>query len=278
MLLWKDFSAWLCIEGKEAPEYDVEVSEDERTVTCWIASELGKKFSVHWTNSSFYQCTTGRVKMDGTDCGGKTISGRILPQTVCKDGLTDGATLKPFMFSSLSLTDDDAYLGGAFLPDLGVIKLVITPTQVSSNQTRHSGRGSDLSTLKVHERSKKAVTQQITLAQAKMLATPITFVTTTPTGPAVVTFLFKYRPIDILRANGIAPPCAPVQSSPPPAKRVAKENKPLVNQETKPARVKRELATDSESDVIDLTQGSPGPRRKRVKLEGFVQGEIIDLT
>jgi hypothetical protein len=42
--------------------------------------------------------------------------------------------------------------------------------------------------------------------------------------------------------------------------------------------VKRELATDSESDVIDLTQGSPGPRRKRVKLEGFVQGEVIDLT
>jgi hypothetical protein len=83
---------------------------------------------------------------------------------------------------------------------------------------------------------------------------------------------------DILRANGIAPPCVPVQSSPPPAKRVTKENKPLVNQETKPARVERELATDSESDVIDLTQGSPGPRRKRVKLEGFVQGEVIDLT
>ena len=42
MLHWKEFSAWVTIDGKEVVEYDVETSEDEKTVTCWIASELGK--------------------------------------------------------------------------------------------------------------------------------------------------------------------------------------------------------------------------------------------
>jgi hypothetical protein len=42
MLHWQEFSAWVTIEGVEAPEYAVEVSEDEKTVTCWIPSELGK--------------------------------------------------------------------------------------------------------------------------------------------------------------------------------------------------------------------------------------------
>lgn len=38
----KEFKAWITIDGKEAVEYDVQTSEDQKTVTCWIASELGK--------------------------------------------------------------------------------------------------------------------------------------------------------------------------------------------------------------------------------------------
>jgi hypothetical protein len=54
-------------------------------------------------------------------------------------------------------------------------------------------------------------------------------------------------------------------------KRVKKENKPVKHEADKKSRVKREA-----SDVIDLTQDSM--RGKRVKLENFIQGEIIDLT
>ncbi|KAF8199964.1 hypothetical protein K438DRAFT_1583141 [Mycena galopus ATCC 62051] len=90
MLHWnsKEFSAWVCIDGIATAEYNVEISEAEKTVTCWIASELGKKFSVHWQNTSFRGCTTGQVKMDGTSCGGQIMYGTTLPSTTSKDGIT----------------------------------------------------------------------------------------------------------------------------------------------------------------------------------------------
>jgi hypothetical protein len=121
--------------------------------------------------------------MDGTSCGGKIIYSHKLPVTVFKDGVMDATTLKPFMFSSLALTgaieacsatfrpltpppDDDAYLGGTSLPDLGLIELVISPVRVlPATQSYAPAPISDLSMLKVHERSKKAVTQQITFVE-----------------------------------------------------------------------------------------------------------------
>ncbi|KAJ6498800.1 hypothetical protein C8R45DRAFT_980019 [Mycena sanguinolenta] len=290
----KEFSAWVCIDGKEVPEYNVEISEADRTVTCWIASELGKKFSVHWKNSAYQGSTAGDLKMDGTSCGGKLMR---YPSTTSKDGVIDGQTLKPFMFSSLQLTDDDADLRGpgVALPDLGVIELYIYPTSVTqASHRRSAGPAANLTTLKVHERSKKAVTQQIGLAPAERLPAPSSFAYPVRIGPDLVKFLFKYRPLDVLRANGIAP--QPVQAKastpappPEPVKRVKKENKPVVKHEAVESKkpnpfsqgwsntsnrvgVKREA-----SDVIDLTQDS-GSRGKKKKIEGFIQGEVIDLT
>jgi hypothetical protein len=63
-----------------------------------------------------------------------------------------------------------------------------------------------------------------------------------------------------------------VQSPQTDVKRVKKENKSVKHEAAdKKSRVKREA-----SDVIDLTQDNR--RGKRVKLENFIQGEIIDLT
>ncbi|KAJ7761011.1 hypothetical protein B0H16DRAFT_557321 [Mycena metata] len=281
MLQLGNFSAWISIDGKAATEYDVEISDDKKTATCWIASELGKRFSVHWVNSSYRGDTSGHVKMDGNSCGGKIIFGRTLPTTAVKDGVPDGPyAVKPFVFSSLSLTDDDAYLGGGpgtsnQLQDLGLIELSIIPVRVSaSRQHAAANPARDLSALKVHERSKKAVTQQVTLGQSEGLARPLSFSHTTRAGPDLVTFRFKYRPLDILRANGIAPQGtqqlkrkASVEVS------VDEDVKPSVKKEKKPrVGVKYESG-----GVIDLTEDDPPVRRKKVKLEGF-SGQIIDLT
>lgn len=46
------FSAWITIDGVEATEYDVVTSDDKKTVTCWIASELGKVRTILLTQSS----------------------------------------------------------------------------------------------------------------------------------------------------------------------------------------------------------------------------------
>ncbi|KAJ7933800.1 hypothetical protein B0H13DRAFT_1592038 [Mycena leptocephala] len=106
MLHCKEFSAWVSIEGKVTEEYGVEISEDQKSVTCWIPSELGKKFSVQWKNESYYHDTRGRVKMDGNYCGGKVIYARKIPKSTFLAGVSDGATLKPFIFSSLELTGE----------------------------------------------------------------------------------------------------------------------------------------------------------------------------
>ncbi|KAJ7162086.1 hypothetical protein C8R46DRAFT_343278 [Mycena filopes] len=290
MLRQGPFSAWISIEGKEAPEYDVEISDDNKTITCWVASELGKRFSVNWTNSSYPAGTSSEVKVDGNSCGGKIIYGRNLPSTAVKDGVTDGAmAVKPFIFSSLSLTDDDAYLGESSstqLQHLGVIELNIFPVTITPSRrgAAASAPSRDLSALKVHERSKKAVTQQVTLGKSEVVAKPAHFVNAPRAGPNMVTFCFKYRPLDILRANGIAPQ-GPTQAQ---LKRKAsteltavadsedvkpKKEKTVAKKEKKP-RVKYE----SSGGVIDLTEDDAPVRRKKVKLEGFVQGQVIDLT
>ncbi|KAJ6507202.1 hypothetical protein C8R47DRAFT_86855 [Mycena vitilis] len=283
MLQSNEFTAWVSIEGQEAPEYDVEISDDKKIITCWIASELGKKFSVHWKNSSYRQTTLGTIKMDGKSCGGKYIYAQNLPVTTVKEGVSDGTTIQAFVFSSLALTDDDSYLGGNPHPDLGLIELLIYPVRTLPHTRVAAGMrasGTALSTLKVHERSKKAVTQQIALGESQKLEKRHDFVSAQRTGPDLVKFLFKYRPLDILRANGIAPQSSEPKQKAEPAraqrsqedvKRVKKENKPIVN-DAKKSRVKRE----ADDDIIDLTEDAP--RGKRVKLEGFVQGQVIDLT
>ncbi|KAJ7141252.1 hypothetical protein C8R44DRAFT_763065 [Mycena epipterygia] len=281
---WKEFKAWVTVDGKEAPEYAIEMSEDQKTVTCWIASELGKTFSVNWTNVSFHGSTVGEVKMDGNSCGGKLIFGRTLPSSAFKNGVTDGTTLKAFMFSSLALTDDDAYLPGGpsrQLEDLGVIELNIYPVHPNTSRIGVSTTSKDLSALKVHERSKKAVTQQITLGQAERLAVPVTFTSSKRTGPDLVKFFFKYRPIDILRANGIAPQNKRKASELDPASTPVQEKKVSREKiEKVDGRIKKESKhrIKQEGPIIDLTENTRSTKKVKRERRPFIQGEIIDLT
>ncbi|KAJ6508070.1 hypothetical protein DFH09DRAFT_275507 [Mycena vulgaris] len=301
MLYSQGFSAWVAIDGQEAPEYDVEISEDQKSVTCWIPSELGKTFSVHWTNAAYSHDTGGFISMDGNLCGGRMIiQGHVtLPITTHLAGITDGpgTNIRPFVFSSLELTDDDAFLpmsGASLHQELGAIQLSITPIRVA--EAVPLARPSSLSEIKVHERAKKVVTQQITLGKSKPLAKPEVTRSWQRTGPDLVKFIFKYRPMDILQANGIVPlpPQITRTASPEPeraptpdddreearilrARLNALEAKLVKKEKEKKPRVKRELA-DGAGTVIDLTQE---PRSKRVKLEAnrpFISGEVIDLT
>ncbi|KAJ6508072.1 hypothetical protein DFH09DRAFT_1374833 [Mycena vulgaris] len=182
--------------GQDAPEYNVETSEDRKAVTCWIASEVGKTFIVHWRNRSYYVDTAGHVNVDGSPTGGTIIRGCNVPKTVEKKGISDGLTVQQFKFSSLEITDDDDFLGGAIHPDLGL-------------------------DIKLHERAKKDVTQHTTLGETEQLARPHPLVSSLRTGADLVKFSWKYRPITILQANKIAP-------LPPTLKRKASADLPRV--------------------------------------------------
>ncbi|KAJ7212934.1 hypothetical protein GGX14DRAFT_445715 [Mycena pura] len=301
MLQWKEFTAWVSIEGKEAKEYDVKTSEKQKTVTCWIASELGKKLAINWTNKKYSSHdTAGYVTIDGIECGAEIIEqDESLPQTAEISGVSNGSTIRPFMFSALELTDDDALLASSSShQDLGMIELTIIPVKVISGSVPAVPR---FSKLKIHEQSKKTVTQQITLAKPKRCAKQQGpgSVTTEPAGQDIVNFCFKYRPIDVLRANGIAPPLPQLHMTAavdlqrastsndddddddPDVKeaKVLRDKLKVVeakiaSKKDKKPRIKRES-----SDLVDVTQDVP--RCKKVKLEGrslFAEREIIDLT
>ncbi|KAJ6508071.1 hypothetical protein DFH09DRAFT_1050306 [Mycena vulgaris] len=306
MLSREGFSAWITIDGKEATEYDVETSDDQKTVTCWIPSELGKIFSVNWKISAYPQDTIGLVEVDGNMCGGPIVYTHSLPKTSHEDGISDGMNLKPFMFSSLELTgeiytlfnsliiyrlslDDDAFLGEASHKGLGVIELTILPIEVTERNV--APRVISLPDIKVHERTKKAVTQHITLAKA--VAKPEVFVRWKRAGPDVVKFSFKYRPLDILQANGIAPLPSRLKRkasvdpprTPTPDEDVADAEEQKILREKLAALEAKRLKKEKKSRVkhefeagatIDLTQP-----RKKVKLEvkrPLISGEVIDLT
>ncbi|KAJ7680831.1 hypothetical protein DFH06DRAFT_1315564 [Mycena polygramma] len=312
---FEKFNAWITIDGEPAEEYDVETSEDQKTVTCWIASQLGKlifkptdsylqKFSVHCTVPSLPSDVAGYVTMDGTDCGSSVLRAGFHDHLLLMRGLNDGTVLKPFMFSSLQLTGkfshfyDDTFLSSSH-EELGRIELTVAPVEVIG---RAPFQLPSLPQVTVHERSKKAVTQQITVAEPEWAAVPKLLVQLRNAGPHFVTFTFKYRPLDVLRANRIAPsppqlkrkasagPEPPRAQAPDDAEDLAdlqeaealreklKALEAKLNKREKKSRVKDEGG----GAVIDLTRDSDrGARSKRVKSEGkrpFVSGEVIDLT
>ncbi|KAJ7141251.1 hypothetical protein C8R44DRAFT_763064 [Mycena epipterygia] len=208
------FSAWIEIDGVETTEYTTEIFDTHRTITCWIPSRVGQTFSVCWKNSYYQAHSAGHVFMDGNECGGRVLNG---PSTVVAkhDGVTDGRTVRQFTFSSLKLTADDAFLTSSSHHKLGLIELSIYPAQVFGFiPPPPPGTMLSLSEIKVHERSKTSVTQQIKLAGPKTLAVPQNSVSSRLIGPPLVTFFFRYRPLDILQANGLAPPSPQLKRKP----------------------------------------------------------------
>ncbi|KAJ3809732.1 hypothetical protein EV368DRAFT_38545 [Lentinula lateritia] len=108
MLFYGNISAWITIDGNgHLEEHGVDVDDGEKTVTCYIASEEGKGFQVHWCDRSFECPTRGRIYIDGRAMGGKIISGRTFNRSVVKKGFrTSGNTRMPFLFSKLKLTGE----------------------------------------------------------------------------------------------------------------------------------------------------------------------------
>ncbi|KAJ7451850.1 hypothetical protein B0H11DRAFT_1877124 [Mycena galericulata] len=199
------FSAWVEIEGVPAQEYQVEAHHNGRLVTCWIPSQTGKSFSVSWRNTAIQVSTVGHVSVDGRECGGIVLHAPSL-ECVKMEGVTGATTVRQFTFSSLTLTDDDSFLGNLVGNEkLGLIEVSIYPIQVTGYVPMPSAP--ELPEIKIHERSSKSAgTQQVKLAEPKLLPAPRPAVTSRFLGPAYVTFVFKYRPLDILQANGIAAP------------------------------------------------------------------------
>ncbi|KAJ7882244.1 hypothetical protein B0H14DRAFT_2565483 [Mycena olivaceomarginata] len=87
-----------------------------------------------------------------------------------------------------------------------VIEIKIEPIEILSELPKLRPFPTTLSRVTIHERSKKAVTQQIILGDPEVVLKPSKRLRCRPTGPELVTFSFKYCSADILIARGIMSP------------------------------------------------------------------------
>ncbi|EIW53412.1 uncharacterized protein TRAVEDRAFT_60876 [Trametes versicolor FP-101664 SS1] len=194
------FTAHLCCDGVELETYDVQ-KEDAKTVTCWISSEEGKTFTLHWGEEA--AATT--AKIDGYVDGRHVCSSAFYDQAEgrCKSLYTAGQE-RPFVFSPLILTDD-ILVSSKVDEELGSIRITMTRAQsFLITDVPHPGyKVAEIGA--VHEKSKKAGVHAVSFGEVKAAEVVKSCTAVGLEKEPFAIFKFRYRPLELLRANGIVP-------------------------------------------------------------------------
>ncbi|KAJ6514738.1 hypothetical protein DFH09DRAFT_1288004 [Mycena vulgaris] len=195
------FSAWVSVEGVQLSEFATEYSADGKKATCWIPSENDKQFCITFENAQPVPgfIVSGRVRVDGVSCGGTKLrlaSARHV-STASRDSVSTSATTRrPLVF------DDDAYLNVAISSEIGSIRVKLR--HVKDKPLKKGWKDKNFNAPILHEQSKKAMGHSVQFgaefSSNKKRLVPEEVI------EKLVTFVFKYRPIDLLRAQGTAPP------------------------------------------------------------------------
>ncbi|KDQ14879.1 hypothetical protein BOTBODRAFT_145430 [Botryobasidium botryosum FD-172 SS1] len=293
MLSLRGFSAWIVSEGDQLEVFKPEEKDGGRTVCCWIPSRVGKKFEVHWMDVyGSGVATAGRVAVDGTTMASVALNGNKEEEKVSAQGVQlSESEYKPFMFSALQVTNSDFAIT-PISPDLGTITLKIWRITIMARNlpfraiaARTDAHGP------VHEKSKKGGSHVVGFGAAKKTALVKRQCHSVPYSPEdqvtpYVTFIFRYRPLDLLQANDIAPrpePTAGLAAVPRNAITV-KDDDPADDDE-------KIRALEEQLKVLKSRKRKPEPESpkisKRVKSESKPalpiaveeeEIEIIDLT
>ncbi|KAF8910532.1 hypothetical protein CPB84DRAFT_1763900 [Gymnopilus junonius] len=207
LLSFREHDIWVTVDGKQVEHYNVSVNEKSNQIQCWIPSEDDKPFAVKVkkTTSTFH--TGLKFFVDGRFSGSyprlKSTCNKVGSMSYFR---VSEREVRDFKFGHLETTDDDTYLNGPnSLDNIGEIKIVcdiidLTPTV---DLTRKITKSSSSEFTKVHERSGKALNHRVGFAEKRRKETKATYEYTH--GSELATFTFKYRPLNILQAMGIAP-------------------------------------------------------------------------
>ncbi|KAI6025154.1 hypothetical protein PISMIDRAFT_672925 [Pisolithus microcarpus 441] len=276
-----DFSAHVVVEEKELKEYEVTVDSSGTQATCWIASEVGKKFYVKWTRHST-KCglsSQGSLYVDGIVCCRTAILPADEEETSYCSQMVRGTTERDLMFCDLQLSDDEALLGQSVSSRLGEIDLCIVRGTHCWEVRRAQGTGSEFTshTSTFHEKSvKKLTTHCVGFGPGRKCNYMPWYLI--PNQDPPLKFIFKYRPIGILQANGIAP-------RPVPAVATTVADGPSGTQKSQSGVLERIALLENELKRLrnEVGDESGDRKAKRIKREcvekrPVVHGEIIDLT
>ncbi|KAG1781080.1 hypothetical protein EV702DRAFT_1077528 [Suillus placidus] len=210
-MIFGDLSAYVFIDSQELQEYDAAASSTpmENRITCWIASEEGKKFGVKWMNAAEQSWgIRAVVSVDGVPCNGQAARPGWVGVKE-RTYLGNRSVTRDFMFSNIELTDDDSMLGDQNSNDIGQIavkvetgkymKMQVVKRAKSKNHTLRVREG------KVHERSKKACAHRVIFGEEVPRQHSTSRIMFEPDNRPTTVFVFRYTRLDILQAMGIAP-------------------------------------------------------------------------
>ncbi|TRM64530.1 hypothetical protein BD626DRAFT_430349 [Schizophyllum amplum] len=305
----RGIECWISVDGNRLEEHSVEVDEEKAEHSAWIASEPGQFFSINWRDPDQSRATNGMLQTDGIDCGGTLLEVPRFAgiQEIHKTHvLTSKDEGRALQFATLELTDDDRHLKQD-TKDLGQIQLVMWHVRVKAAMPFGVLKIAEPS--RVHEKTKKGLQLAVKLGAAEKMHSRSRKKFSVDNLEKLGTFIFRYRTLDMLRANGIAP--APLSASPVPAARPGPSKassssaSPTASASRKRKRRESTLVTPEPQDVkpdIDLVELEEAEeqlrlkeeeyrrakqnveqrrRNKKVKIEeitGIISGEVIDLS
>ncbi|KAI0786154.1 hypothetical protein C8Q75DRAFT_282666 [Abortiporus biennis] len=198
--------AWILVDGKELYEFGSEI-ENDKVVSCYVASDEGKQFQFKFENTLNNRNYTFEYTVDGEYLGGRlSCTSKDLTEMLVTGMSINETTEKPFIFTKLNTSDDDALIlnNKEKLDKIGSIEVKVFEYKNKKpdlSEWNHSAE--KLKIILVHERSKKIGSHQISLGDSrtkpKREFRTVDYVD--PQNP-LVTFVFRYRPRDILQAQG----------------------------------------------------------------------------
>jgi len=182
---------------------------------------------------------------------------------------------RPFVFSNLNLTDEEETVQTLGASKIGQIEVTITFVKILGEKptTRMYEVPAEQ---KFNEKAKKGIDHQTRfgdIVQTRAVHT----VKTKSLGKPAVRFIFRYRPLEVLRAHGIAPQAAPVASASSSQRTRKREPFP---EDLKPRINEVLVLSDSEDEHPARKQRKRVKRENNVKREplNILSGEVIDLT
>ncbi|KZV61133.1 hypothetical protein PENSPDRAFT_309555 [Peniophora sp. CONT] len=221
-LTHRGYSVHIESDGKELPQFQVEQT-DERTVTCWIPSEAGKRFSAHHSTTQVHDHGLKSVRLfaDGRRLVG--VGSRDETASSLEHRAVSATSKVAFVFSEVAFApdEDDNTATANISNDLGTIDVQIWPAMLVDGAGYPLYNVEERSTIdlgiKLTERSKLIGANHVKLGTAESFVSNID-----PTKRAMslggdtrpyALFRFKHRPLAVLQAMGIAP--RPAQHSEP---------------------------------------------------------------
>ncbi|PCH35414.1 hypothetical protein WOLCODRAFT_166263 [Wolfiporia cocos MD-104 SS10] len=197
-----DISIWC--GGRALPEYAVKY-EEERTIACYIPSEVGQNFEIRFRDTRQW---TSRADGHTLRCA---IDGRVMGGSLCGAGQhgsrwgvrVSETSRQMFTFSPLILTDDDDAPHAGGNENLGTIE--IKALRVVQQNVREFRRNDVPRVGPIHEKSKKAGSHCVELGQTRTCspARRIECQYLDPKGVYAARFVFRYRSRELLLAQGI---------------------------------------------------------------------------